>query len=196
METSSLWPTAANSLRYFTSAVRFYFNRVFYIGILFWSWFFPQLESERLQTSSPRLERLSAADRSMAESTRLGKRGPVEHLLIAKEDPLLLWTKENQSIGSQEQGWLLLYFLVQVNNQKQFVVVCGNVNYGSITNFLGDFYHPAREDVNCEVHYYYNSLCGLIFPPRWSSWTRTSLILSLKDSWKEKRFVWNIFRLR
>ena len=55
---------------------------------------------------------------------------------------------------------------VQVNNQKQFVVVCGNVNYGSITNFLGDFYHPAREDVNCEVHYYYNSLCVPIFPPR------------------------------
>ena len=43
------------------------------------------------------------------------------------------------------------HLFVQVNNQKQFVVVCGNVNYGSITNFLGDFYHPAREDVNCEV---------------------------------------------
>ena len=38
-----------------------------------------------------------------------------------------------------------------MNNQKQFVVVCGNVNYASITNFLYDFYHPAREDVNCEV---------------------------------------------
>ena len=38
-----------------------------------------------------------------------------------------------------------------MNNQKQFVVVCGNVNYASIMNFLGDFYHPAREDVNCEV---------------------------------------------
>jgi hypothetical protein len=31
------------------------------------------------------------------------------------------------------------------------VVVCGNINYGSVTNFLSDFYHPAREDVNCEV---------------------------------------------
>ena len=40
---------------------------------------------------------------------------------------------------------------VQVNSQKQFVVVCGNINYGSVVNFLYDFYHPAREDVNCEV---------------------------------------------
>ena len=34
---------------------------------------------------------------------------------------------------------------------KQFVIVCGNISFASVSNFLGDFYHPAREDVNAEV---------------------------------------------
>lgn len=29
--------------------------------------------------------------------------------------------------------------------------MCGNITYSSISNFLADFFHPAREDVNCEV---------------------------------------------
>ncbi|XP_023325746.1 calcium-activated potassium channel slowpoke [Eurytemora carolleeae] len=39
----------------------------------------------------------------------------------------------------------------QMNNQRQFIVVCGNINYDSVKNFLKDFFHPAREDVNCEI---------------------------------------------
>jgi len=35
--------------------------------------------------------------------------------------------------------------------QRQFVVVCGNINYESVNSFLSDFFHSAREDVNCEV---------------------------------------------
>ena len=29
--------------------------------------------------------------------------------------------------------------------------MCGNVTYSSVSGFLADFFHPAREDVNCEV---------------------------------------------
>ena len=31
------------------------------------------------------------------------------------------------------------------------MVVCGNINFESVNGFLSDFFHPAREDVNCEV---------------------------------------------
>ncbi len=34
---------------------------------------------------------------------------------------------------------------------RQFVVVCGNINYESVQTFLGDFFHPARDDVDVEV---------------------------------------------
>ena len=39
----------------------------------------------------------------------------------------------------------------QVDSQKQFIILCGNITYVTVTNFLDDFFHPAREDVNCEV---------------------------------------------
>ncbi|XP_059098255.1 calcium-activated potassium channel slowpoke-like isoform X2 [Tigriopus californicus] len=34
---------------------------------------------------------------------------------------------------------------------RQFIVVAGNVNYESVQTFLGDFFHPARDDVDVEV---------------------------------------------
>ena len=92
-----------------------------------------QLELGRLQTSFPRLGKSWGAGQSITESTRWGP------------------SKRN-GLSSDPS---------QVNNQKQFVVVCGNINYGSITNFLYDFYHPAREDVNCEV-------CRSDLPNNWS----------------------------
>ena len=39
----------------------------------------------------------------------------------------------------------------QVDSQRQFLVVCGNITMSSVTNFLEDFFHPCREDVNAEV---------------------------------------------
>ena len=39
----------------------------------------------------------------------------------------------------------------QVESQRQFIVLCGNITYVTVSNFLDDFFHPAREDVNCEV---------------------------------------------
>lgn len=36
-------------------------------------------------------------------------------------------------------------------HDKQFIIVCGNITYVSVSNFLNDFYNPAREDVNAEV---------------------------------------------
>ena len=39
----------------------------------------------------------------------------------------------------------------QVDSQKQFIILCGNITYVTVSNFLDDFFHPAREDVNCEV---------------------------------------------
>ena len=38
-----------------------------------------------------------------------------------------------------------------MNSQRQFVIVCGNINYDSVDGFLKDFFHPARDDSNCEV---------------------------------------------
>ena len=38
-----------------------------------------------------------------------------------------------------------------VNSQRQFVIACGNINYDSVDGFLKDFFHPARDDSNCEV---------------------------------------------
>ena len=29
--------------------------------------------------------------------------------------------------------------------------MCGNINFDSVSNFLADFYHPAREDVDVDV---------------------------------------------
>ena len=34
---------------------------------------------------------------------------------------------------------------------RQFIVVCGNVNFESVQTFLEDFFHPARDDVDVEV---------------------------------------------
>ena len=34
---------------------------------------------------------------------------------------------------------------------RQFVLVCGNINYESVQTFLADFFHPARDDVDVEV---------------------------------------------
>lgn len=34
---------------------------------------------------------------------------------------------------------------------RQFIVVCGNINYESVMTFLADFFHPARDDVDVEV---------------------------------------------
>lgn len=39
----------------------------------------------------------------------------------------------------------------KVNSQRQFIVVCGNINFDSVHGFLKDFFHPARDDTNCEV---------------------------------------------
>ena len=41
--------------------------------------------------------------------------------------------------------------IYKVNSQRQFVIVCGNINYDSVDGFLKDFFHPARDDSNCEV---------------------------------------------
>ena len=38
-----------------------------------------------------------------------------------------------------------------MDSQRQFIVVCGNITMASVTNFLEDFFHPCREDVNAEV---------------------------------------------
>ena len=29
---------------------------------------------------------------------------------------------------------------------RQFIIVCGNINYGAVQTFLHDFFHPARSD--------------------------------------------------
>ena len=34
---------------------------------------------------------------------------------------------------------------------RQFIIVCGNINYGAVQTFLHDFFHPARDDVDVEV---------------------------------------------
>ena len=34
---------------------------------------------------------------------------------------------------------------------RQFIVVCGNINYETVQTFLSDFFHPARDDVDVEV---------------------------------------------
>ena len=45
----------------------------------------------------------------------------------------------------------ILFSPWQVDKQKQFIILCGNITYVTVSNFLDDFFHPAREDVNCEV---------------------------------------------
>ena len=42
-------------------------------------------------------------------------------------------------------------FEFQVNPQRQFIIVCGNINFDSVNGFLKDFFHPARDDTNTEV---------------------------------------------
>ena len=38
-----------------------------------------------------------------------------------------------------------------MSSQRNFVIVCGNINYDSVDGFLKDFFHPARDESNCEV---------------------------------------------
>ena len=49
------------------------------------------------------------------------------------------------------QKIISLIFLIQVNPQRQFIIVCGNINFDSVNGFLKDFFHPARDDTNTEV---------------------------------------------
>ena len=44
-----------------------------------------------------------------------------------------------------------IIYLFKASAEKQFIIVCGNITYSSVSGFLADFFHPAREDVNCEV---------------------------------------------
>ena len=46
---------------------------------------------------------------------------------------------------------------------RQFIVVCGNINYESVQTFLGDFFHPARDDVDVEVLFLNKEEPGLEF---------------------------------
>ena len=41
--------------------------------------------------------------------------------------------------------------MFKVNPQRQFIIVCGNINFDSVNGFLKDFFHPARDDTNTEV---------------------------------------------
>ena len=54
--------------------------------------------------------------------------------------------------GSAAIHSIFLPFLkFQVNPQRQFIIVCGNINFDSVNGFLKDFFHPARDDTNTEV---------------------------------------------
>ena len=46
---------------------------------------------------------------------------------------------------------IISLILFQVNPQRQFIIVCGNINFDSVNGFLKDFFHPARDDTNTEV---------------------------------------------
>ena len=63
--------------------------------------------------------------------------------------------QEDHPLGHKTNGNFnnktFLFFLFQVDSQKQFIILCGNITYVTVSNFLDDFFHPAREDVNCEV---------------------------------------------
>ena len=50
-----------------------------------------------------------------------------------------------------KQIFQTFFTLFQVNPQRQFIIVCGNINFDSVNGFLKDFFHPARDDTNTEV---------------------------------------------
>lgn len=66
---------------------------------------------------------------------------------------------------------------------RQFVIVCGNVNFETVKTFLGDFFNPAREDIDVEVVFLNKTEPDLEFEGllkrehtrvqyfRWASWT-------------------------
>ena len=53
--------------------------------------------------------------------------------------------------GVRGGHWNINILWWQPPDDKQFVLVCGNITFVSVCNFLDDFYNPAREDVNAEV---------------------------------------------
>ena len=61
-------------------------------------------------------------------------------------------------------------------SDKQFIVVCGNITYVSVSNFLGDFFNPAREDVNAEV-VFLNGAAGNINPARYPYEQRANIYI-------------------
>ncbi len=60
------------------------------------------------------------------------------------------WYREKQF------SWFFVFVIVRYSGDyqpdgRQFIVVCGNINYESVHTFLDDFFHPARDDVDVEV---------------------------------------------
>lgn len=64
--------------------------------------------------------------------------------------------KFNKGYSEHDKYVLFFIFLARYAGEyepdgRQFIVVCGNINYETVTTFLADFFHPARDDVDVEV---------------------------------------------
>ena len=78
-----------------------------------------------------------------------------------------------------------------MDTQKQFIIVCGNITYNTVDNFIDDFFHPARDDVNCEVLILNKMSPDLEFEGLLKRWkTRVQYFqVNIEDSTNKKMFA-------
>ena len=79
-------------------------------------------------------------------------------------------------------------------NPIRHIIVCGNISYETVSNFLKDFLHEDRENVDVEVVFLHRSISSQIYQVWICFFLARSLIWIWKGCWKKDTQESNIFK--
>ena len=78
---------------------------------------------------------------------------------------------------------------------RRHIIVCGDISYETASNFLKDFLHKDRENVDVEVVFLHRSFFGKTWMVAWKCFLSVGRqIWNLKGSWKSDTRESNIFK--
>ena len=78
---------------------------------------------------------------------------------------------------------------------RRHIIVCGDISYETASNFLKDFLHKDRENVDVEVVFLHRSFFGKTWMVAWKCFLSVGRqIWNLKGSWKSDTQESNIFK--
>ena len=78
---------------------------------------------------------------------------------------------------------------------RRHIIVCGDISYETASNFLKDFLHKDRENVDVEVVFLHRSFFGKTWMVAWKCFLSVRRqIWNLKGSWKSDTRESNIFK--